>query len=428
MEKVKLPDIYKTANVVDVNFGFEPTCDIEVEQDHYYTLSSGIVSHNTLSLMFRDLVMSYGVEPPFGLYYWKRTRISGKYEYYFCVPQVVIDMYSDKGINIPTQSNTIKDTWSGEKGKPIAEFIENHKNILDLKFKRDIDISPFDKLDLMSELMKSIDSSISVTYMLGENATVKDISDFIILAYKKGLKSIAAFPDKKMYGIVSSMPFKDLAIDLKKQGVQIHNQNFTSDELKQLDQELMTFTSAIGTLDSPEVSNVVSKRPKVLPADVHHIKISKRLDKIRTFEYLVLVGLIDNQPYEVFAFENGQLSKNYTKGEVIKLARGKYDLVLADNIRVENITKGTTESEDALTRMASTCLRHGVPVSFIVSQLEKVEGDLFNFSKSIARALKKYIKDGEKVHGFSCPGCGKDDSLVRQEGCITCACGYSKCG
>lgn len=50
---------------------------------------SSIAPTGTASLMFKDFVMSYGIEPAFFMYFWKRTRMAGKYEYYFCVPHVV---------------------------------------------------------------------------------------------------------------------------------------------------------------------------------------------------------------------------------------------------------------------------------------------------------------------------------------------------
>jgi ribonucleotide reductase alpha subunit len=89
---------------------------------------SSIAPTGTLSLMFRDLVMAYGIEQAFGIYYWKRTRISGRYEYYFCVPRVVRDVFKANGLEIPTNSDSIKDTWDGQYGKPIAEFIDANKD------------------------------------------------------------------------------------------------------------------------------------------------------------------------------------------------------------------------------------------------------------------------------------------------------------
>ena len=42
---------------------------------------SSIAPTGTLSLMFRDFVLSYGIEPAFFMYFWKRTRMAGKYVY-----------------------------------------------------------------------------------------------------------------------------------------------------------------------------------------------------------------------------------------------------------------------------------------------------------------------------------------------------------
>ena len=77
--------------------------------------------------------------------------------------------------------------------------------------------------------------------------------------------------------------------------------------------------------------------------------------------------------------------------------------------------------------MISTALRHGADISFIVHQLEKTEGDMTCFARSLSRALKKCIKDGTKVHGDTCSNCGSHN-LSRSEGCIVCNdCGTSRC-
>ena len=109
-------------------------------------------------------------EPAFYMYFWKRTRISGKYEYYFCVPSVVREYFAKHGKEIPMKGDSIKDTWDGKYGLPIAEFIENSAKELDIKFKKSTEVNPLDKLDLMAKVMKWVDSSISVTYMLPEGS------------------------------------------------------------------------------------------------------------------------------------------------------------------------------------------------------------------------------------------------------------------
>jgi len=73
-------------------------------------------------------------------------------------------------------------------------------------------------------------------------------------------------------------------------------------------------------------------------------------------------------------------------------------------------------------------LRHNVPLQFIVDQLNK-SIKFGTFSKGMARVLKKYIGEGEKVLSTEkCPECGAD--LIYVEGCKSCGnrCGYSKCG
>lgn len=369
---------------------------------------SSIAPTGSLSLMFRDYIMSYGIEPAFGLYYWKRTRISGQYQYYFCVPNMVRKVFLDKGFPIPIDSDTIKDEWDGSKGKIIAAYIDENLKKLNINFKSSFDVSAMDKLDLMSQVMKNIDSSISVTYILSEKSSWKDVYQLILEAWHRGVKSIAAFPDKKMYGIVSSIPFRELATNLIKDGIVIHKQNFTKSELQELN------------LDSNEGSilrNNAPKRPKSLIAECY-----------RYNKHIVVVGLLNGSPYEVMSVPDLNIKINDKSSyRVVKVSRGHYKLLIDDNIIIDDITKKNNDNEEALCRMISTNLRHGTNLEYIVHQLEKTKGDLTNIAKSIARTLKKFVKNGTKVSGFTCPGCQSNDT-ERQEGCITCInCGWSKC-
>jgi hypothetical protein len=275
----------------------------------------------------------------------------------------------------------------------------------------------------MSQVMKWVDSSISVTYMLPEGSDWKSVYDFVLAAHEKEVKSIAAFPDKKMYGIVSFCPFKDLAQKITQDGITIHEQNFSKEELEELHGK--TYLSP----DEYKIQKTVApKRTKDLPCDIHHVKITKKLDKVRTFDYIVLVGLMPpNDPYEIFVAENGILDKKYKNGVITKKSRGVYSLIVDDKVILDDITKDCTESEDVVSRLVSCGLRHGADIQFIVDQLEKSKGDLFVFSKTISRVLKKYIKEGTKVSGASCSQC-HGGNLVRHDGCAVCQdCGYSKC-
>ena len=114
--------------------------------------------------------------------------------------------------------------------------------------------------------------------------------------------------------------------------------------------------------------------------------------------------------------------------------RGHYKGEFIDNknegeiLTLNKLGNLVSSEEGAITRLISTALRHGVKIHYIVHQLEKVKGDMFSFSKIIARTLKKFIPDGTEVTGEKCGTC-QSEALVRQEGCVTCkSCGASKCG
>ena len=354
---------------------------------------SSIAPTGTLSLMFRDFVMSYGVEPAFGLYFWKRTRISGQYEYYFCVPNVVREYFKENGYEIPMTTDTVKDTWDGSIGKPIAKFIDENKGKLDIKFKQATEVPTLDKLDLMAKLMKDVDSSISVTYTLPEGSTWEASYELIVEAYKRGVKSIAAFPDKKMYGIVSFIPFKELAVKLTKENITIYDGNLNEEEKKELG-----IVKAIQTSTSINAT----KRDKTLDTDVYVVTSKGK-------KYIVAIGKQNGSLYEIFGGlipESFQFKFTHKHGKLTKVAQGHYKLEIGDDFVVNNFGEIFTTEEQTLFRMLSTSLRHGIQTKFLVQQLNKSSDDISSLPSVVARVLKKYIKDGETITGMKCSTIG----------------------
>ncbi len=369
---------------------------------------SSIAPTGTLSLMFRGLVLSYGIEPPFFMYFWKRTRMAGKYEYYFNVPRVVREMFEAKGYKIPMESDCIKDTWDGEKGKPIAEFIDQHKD--EFKFLESVDVKPMDKLEMMSRVMKWVDSSISTTYMLPEGSDWKECYKFIMASHEKEVKSIAAFPDRKMYGIVTKIPFKGLAFKLKEEGLGMHPSDFSPEEMEQLNI----------SPDNIKTVNNAPKRLDSLDADIYVISVKGE-------KFVIVVGLQNGEPYEIFGGHVNGFGFKFAqkRGKISKVKRGQYALEL-DDVVIEDFSKQFTPTEQILFRMASMSLRHGVPISFVVEQLQKATSDITSMAAAAARVLKKYIRNGHHVTGRKCPSCGK--ALVYIDGCVSCSsCGWSQC-
>jgi ribonucleoside-diphosphate reductase alpha chain len=370
---------------------------------------SSIAPTGTLSLMFRDFVLSYGIEPAFFMYFWKRTRVAGKYEYYFCVPRVIRDAFAEAGIPIPMTSDTIKDTWDGKIGTPIAKFIEEHRH--KFKFKESPEINPMDKLNLMAQVMKWVDSSISVTYMLPIGSTWKDVYNFILEAHKKEVKSIAAFPDKKLYGIVSNISFRELAFKLKSEGVGMHHQNFSDDELAELN---------FSRESVHEITQVRPARPPILEADAHVVTVKGQ-------KFVMVVGILNGKPYEMFGGHiNGFGFKFQTKKcKMRKVKTDQYALEI-DDIEIDDFSKQFTSTEQILFRFVSLSLGSGLPIQEVVDQLQKGAMDITSMGAAAARVLKKYITNGTSAGGKQCPNC-KSIELVYHDGCIHCKCGWSAC-
>jgi ribonucleoside-diphosphate reductase alpha chain len=190
-----------------------------------------------------------------------------------------------------------------------------------------------------------------------------------------------------------------------------------------------TMTEVLGAVDKKKDENELEgkiqktdapKRPKALNCEIHHVTA----DGIK---WMVIVGLLGQDPYEVFAFKPNdmQLPAKIKAGTLTKIKKGRYDLK-CDGITIENIREHfETDEQEALTRIISTALRHGTDIEFIVDQLAKSEGTITSFSKAIGRSLKKYITE-QKLEK-TCDQCNSKN-VALQEGCYTCMdCGSSKC-
>ncbi|OFZ16202.1 MAG: ribonucleoside-diphosphate reductase, adenosylcobalamin-dependent [Bdellovibrionales bacterium RBG_16_40_8] len=162
-------------------------------------------------------------------------------------------------------------------------------------------------------------------------------------------------------------------------------------------------------------------RPSSLDCDIHHITASGE-------RWAVLVGLMDNDPYEVFAMKQSRLflPAKVKVGKLVKIKSAVYNLETEDGWVLGDIgTLFESNEQEALTRMISTALRHGADIEFIVSQLAKSEGKITSFSKAIARTLKKYVPEGSILK--KCGDC-QSGNVKLQEGCYVCLdCGGSKC-
>lgn len=325
-----------------------------------------------------------GIEPAYSLLYKRRKKINpndGNVTVDF------VDDLGDKWQEFFVVHHQFKN-WMDINGYSIDESkkseINSHEDLPFFKkspyyksTSNDVDWKA--SVVIQAVAQKWIDHAISKTCNVPNDATEELISEIYMKAWEAGCKGFTVYRDGCRSGVLVS----------------------TKQEKKNIQK-----TNA-------------PKRPTSLECDIHHTKS-------RGEDFFVIVGLFEGHPYEVFAGKNGCIT-NQKKGILTKKKRGEYTLTAKDNSVVNNVCDLLTDEQAVITRMISLSLRHGSDISFVVDQLEKSPGDMTNFGKALARVLKKYIQDGTKVTGTTCPNCQSSD-VVRLEGCMTCRnCGNSKC-
>ena len=233
---------------------------------------------------------------------------------------------------------------------------------------------------------------------LPENVSKELVSQVYMEAWRSGCKGFTVYRDKSRDGVLVSVN------ETKKEDKGGNNLN-------------------------------AQKRPKELECDIHRLNVRNGEE---TESWMVIVGLLDNKPYEIFAglASNIEVPKKIKKGKIVK--NGKKDGISTYNLVVpfedeQLIFKDVVNLFDnpvygSFTRTISLAMRHEIPINFIVEQVQKdKDSNMFSFNKSLARVLKTYVPDGTKT-SKKCSDCGSHD-LTYQEGCLTClSCGSSKCG
>ena len=323
-----------------------------------------------------------GIEPAFMLKYTRRKKINPNDS------DAKVDFVDDLG-----------DKW-----QEFDVYHHGFKKWMDATGKEEISESPYDQstaneinwesaVDLQAAAQKWVCHAISKTINLPSDVSIEDVKKVYWRGWKKGLKGVTVYRDGCRTGVLVTKT-----------------------------DENVTFK----THSAPS-------RPEELTCSIHHATIKGEA-------WTILVGLMDGRPYEVMGGLQKyiEIPRKYKKGTIIKhhykTRNSRYDLRIGkngDEILIKDIVDVFDNPNHAgFTRTISLALRHGAPIQYVVEQLQKdTEMDMFSFSKVIARVLKSYIKDGTVPGATVCENCGAEDTLIYQEGCVTCtSCGHGKCG
>lgn len=322
--------------------------------------------------------VSGGCEPNFGLCYTRKTY-SGTL--YYVVNPFFEEELKKRGLYSDALLKKVSENNGSCQG--IKEIPKDMRDI----FVVAPDIEPEDHIKMVSALQKHVDLSISKTANLPYNATIKDVQDVIILAWESGLKGFTVFRD--------------------------------------------------GCRNDQVLSTAGTKKK-----DVSEPETEK-------YDY-------------IFPIEKEDIGETYGTNVKKKVACGNLYINLCRNDGGDlvetfiNTGKGgiCQSNINALSRMVSITLRSGVKVDAIINQLSGIKCPACTILKSqgqdvqascpdaIAKYLREKYDQGDIIiketkakqqkkeqktdQKMICPNCG--EKMRSESGCITCVCGFSKCG
>ena len=246
---------------------------------------------------------------------------------------------------------------------------------------------------VQAAIQKHIDHSISSTINLPKGTSPELVGQLYMDGWRRGLKGLTVY------------------VEGSRSGVLVTKKTENTEQFPQ---------------------HTAPKRPIELACNIHHTTIHGE-------KWVVMVGMMDDKPYEVMGGLSNliEIPRDKAEGILVKNPRKTmnsiYDLKVGKNgetVIVKDLVKVfDNPNQSGFTRMISLGLRHGANIQYVVEQLQKDrDSDMFSFAKCIARILKNYIPDGQTATEKTCGECGTE-GLVYVEGCVTCKnCGFAKCG
>lgn len=343
---------------------------------------------------------SSGIEPVFRWVYDRRVKITHIDP---TLPVDHTDIVGDKWTNFRVvhpmaklylKSKGIECPVNG--GRDFSMSLEDANNavekLLPKWFVTSNKIDYLQGIKLQAVATKHLDHGVSKTINLPRGTKIDEVSEVYFKAWKLGLKGVTVYVEGSRDGVLVSESKKETK-----------------------DQRPITI-----------IENHAPKRPKTLQADIHHTKIKGK-------DWAVVVGLLDGKPYETFAGRGLVLPKTHKieSATITKVSNGRYKLsikIVDNGVEEYNDLQEIYDNneERVITRSVCRELRHGVPIEFIIKDLFEHSGSIANFSSALARVLKKYAKNVNRLLK-KCPQCS-GINFVMQEGCISCStCDFSKC-
>lgn len=342
-----------------------------------------------------------GIEPLFMPYYIRRVKVDAskqeydytdvdgnKFKEFISIHRGLIKWYAVyKKVSYEESFNILSKMKSDEieliyKQSPYYKQCAN-----------DIDISS--RLCCQELVQRYTTHSISSTLNLPNTATVEDISNIYLKSWSLGLKGNTVYRDGCRGGVIVSVDKND--------------------------------------------SQDIKHRPIEIDGILHRLKLGKQW-------YGILIGFINEKPYELFVLNGMDALKDFTStkfhGKIIKDVDShgisEYDFIQNDDdynteyedetnpylIELHDLDDMENRDEKLLSLMISKLFRTGCSINDVIKLIEKSQPISGTFSSRLNKVLGEYAKNEELDE--KCPKCGS--KLHRENGCKICKnCGWSAC-
>ena len=254
------------------------------------------------------------------------------------------------------------------------------------------DIEPAWHVAMQAAFQKYTDNAVSKTVNLPHEASVEDVRDCYLKAYRDGCKGVTIYRD----GCKS---------------VQVLSAGSSEADKPASAEEGAGYTApASGSTDAAPVAESKTSREVASRPDVMY-GFTQRVQTGLGTLYLT-VNEMNGKPFEVFA-------------------------------TIGKSGHSVTAKAEAIGRLVSLALRSGIDVKDITAQLRGIGGEhpvfrrkglLLSIPDAVAWVLESHYMDGktnasvvQDIVENKCPDCGSP--MTREEGCMVChSCGFSHCG
>lgn len=378
------------------------------------TMVTTVAPTGSISMFFDT---SSGIEPQFALSYTKQDKDGHTYKY--------INRYLEAALKT-------RGIYSGALMEKIVlegSLVNIDGVPQDIKdtFRVAMDIAATDHIHMQAAFQKHVENSISKTINFPHEATVQDIEDGYIMAWRLGCKGCTLYRDgSREVQVLNLNKNLDKAKSLAPGMEHVSLSTVKTEAVAEVAEKVLSGTVLNG------FKKTVRERPEVMNGMTYRLRTPYG-------NLFVTVNEDEHGPFEVFS----NLGK----------AGGFFQA-----------------QTEAICRLASLAFRSGIPTVEVIDQLKGIRGPdvvfanggaIHSLPDAIARVLEQHIKRGQKEldlklkselpqplfvkeggnsssfspptsmanmgHAPACPDCG--NMLTMAEGCLKCdLCGFSKCG